>query len=42
MIESIGSLIAGIVGLYLAFRKRKPEPFEPKLIDVTLDLEAPE
>ena len=42
MIEIIGSLIAGIVVFYYVLRKRKPEPFEPKLIDVTLDLEAPE
>ena len=42
MFKTIRFLIAWIVDFYSAFRKRKPEPFEPKLIDVTLDLEAPE
>ena len=34
-------LIALIVGLYWVFRKRKPEPFEPKIIDRTLDPDWP-
>ncbi len=38
MIESIVHLIALIVG---AFRKRKPKPFEPKVIDRTLDPDWP-
>ncbi len=43
MIESIGSLIAGIVGFYSAFWKRKPESFEPKtrFVDRTLDPNYP-
>jgi len=42
MFKTIRFVIAWIVGIYSAFRSRKPEPFEPKEIDVTLDLEAPE
>ncbi len=38
MIETIVHVIALIVG---AFRKRKPEPFEPKEIDRTLDPNYP-
>ena len=41
MIESIVHLIALIVGLYWVFRKRKPKPFEPKVIDRTLDPDWP-
>ena len=38
MFRTILYLIALIVG---AFRKRKPEPFEPKVIDRTLDPDWP-
>jgi len=38
MFRTILYLIALIVG---AFRKRKPEPFEPKAIDRTLDPDYP-
>ncbi len=38
MIETIVHLIALIVG---AFRKRKPKPFEPKVIDRTSDPDWP-
>ena len=41
MIETIVHLIALIVGFYWVFRKRKPEPFEPKVIDRTLDPDYP-
>ncbi len=41
MIETIVHLIALIVGLYWVFRKRRPEPFEPKVIDRTLDPDWP-
>ncbi len=41
MIENVVHLIALIVGLYWVFRKRKPEPFEPKVIDRTLDPNSP-
>ena len=41
MIESIVHLIALIVGFYWVFRKPKPEPFEPKMIDRTLDPDYP-
>ena len=41
MIENIVHLIALIVGFYWVFRKRKPEPFEPKVIDRTLDPDWP-
>ncbi len=41
MIENVVHLIALIVGLYWVFRKRKPEPFEPKEIDRTLDPDYP-
>ncbi len=39
--ENIVHLIALIVGLYWVFRKRKPKPFEPKVIDRTLDPDWP-
>ncbi len=38
MFRTIVYLIALIVG---AFRKRRPEPFEPKIIDRTLDPDWP-
>ncbi len=38
MVRPILYLVALIVG---AFRKRKPEPFEPKIIDRTLDPDWP-
>jgi len=41
MFRTILYLIALIVVVYLAFRKRKPEPFEPKAIDRTLDPDYP-
>ncbi len=41
MFRTILYLIALIVVVYLAFRKRKPEPFEPKVIDRTLDPDWP-
>ncbi len=41
MFRTILYLIALIVGLYLAFRKPKPQPFEPKVIDRTLDPDWP-
>ncbi len=41
MIENVVHLIALIVGFYWVFRKRKPEPFEPKVIDRTLDPDWP-
>ncbi len=41
MVRTILYLIALIVVLYLALRKRKPEPFEPKEIDRTLDPDYP-
>jgi len=41
MFRTILYLIALIVGLYWVFRKRKPEPFEPKVIDRTLDPDWP-
>ena len=41
MIENVVHLIALIVGLYWVFRKRTPEPFEPKEIDRTLDPDYP-
>ena len=41
MVRTILYLIALIVGLYWVFRKRKPEPFEPKMIDRTLDPDYP-
>ena len=41
MFRTILYLIALIVGLYWVFRKRKPEPFEPKIIDRTLDPNSP-
>ena len=41
MFRTILYLIALIVVFYLAFRKRKPEPFEPKEIDRTLDPDYP-
>jgi len=41
MFRTILYLIALIVGLYRVFRKRKPKPFEPKVIDRTLDPEWP-
>ncbi len=41
MIETIVHLIVLIVGLYWVFRKRKPKPFEPKVIDRTLDPDYP-
>ncbi len=41
MFRTILYLIALIVGLYWVFRKRKPEPFEPKEIDRTLDPDYP-
>ncbi len=39
--ETIVHLIALIVGLYWVFWKPKPEPFEPKVIDRTLDPDWP-
>ncbi len=41
MFRTILYLIALIVVVYLAFRKRKPKPFEPKAIDRTLDPDWP-
>ncbi len=41
MFRNILYLIAQIVGLYWVFRKRKPEPLEPKEIDRTLDPDWP-
>jgi len=41
MIENVVHLIALIVGFYWVFRKPKPEPFEPKVIDRTLDPDWP-
>ncbi len=41
MFRTILYLIALIVGLYWVFRKRKPKPFEPKVIDRTLDPDWP-
>jgi len=41
MFRTILYLIALIVVVYLAFRKRKPKPFEPKVIDRTLDPDWP-
>ena len=41
MFRTILYLIVLIVGLYWVFRKRKPEPFEPKAIDRTLDPDYP-
>jgi len=41
MFKTVLYLIALIVVFYLAFRKRKPEPFEPKVIDRTLDPDYP-
>ena len=41
MIETIVYVIAWIVAFYLAFRKRKPEPFEPTVRDRTLDPDYP-
>jgi len=41
MFRTILYLIALIVVLYLAFRKRKPAPFAPKMIDRTLDPDYP-
>jgi len=41
MFRTVLYLIALIVVVYLAFRKRKPEPFEPKEIDRTLDPDYP-
>ncbi len=41
MFRTILYLIALIVVFYFAFRKRKPEPFEPKEIDRTLDPDYP-
>ncbi len=41
MFRPILYLIALIVGLYWVFRKRKPKPFEPKVIDRTLDPDWP-
>ncbi len=42
MFRTILYLIALIVVFYFAFRKRKPEPFEPKEIDRTLDPNYPQ
>ncbi len=41
MIENVVHFIALIVGLYWIFREPKPEPFEPKEIDRTLDPDYP-
>ncbi len=41
MFRTILYLIALIVVVYLAFRKRKPKPFQPKVIDRTLDPDWP-
>ena len=41
MFRTILYLIALIVVFYFVFRKRKPEPFEPKAIDRTLDPDYP-
>ncbi len=41
MFRTILYLVALIVVVYLAFRKRKPQPFEPKVIDRTLDPDWP-
>ncbi len=41
MFKTIRFVIAWIVGFYSAFRNRKPEPFEPKEIDRTLDPDYP-
>ncbi len=41
MFRTILYLIALIVVFYFVFRKRKPEPFEPKMIDRTLDPDYP-
>ncbi len=41
MFRTILYLIALIVVVYLALRKRKPKPFEPKMIDRTLDPDWP-
>jgi len=46
MFRTVLYLIALIVGLYWVFRKRRPEPFEPKEfepkeIDRTLDPDYP-
>ncbi len=41
MFRTILYLIALIVVVYLALRKRRPEPFEPKAIDRTLDPDYP-
>ncbi len=41
MFRTILYLIALIVVFYLVLRKRRPEPFEPKVIDRTLDPDWP-
>ena len=41
MFRTILYLVALIVGLYWVLRKRKPKPFEPKVIDRTLDPDWP-
>ena len=41
MFRTIVYLVVLIVGLYWVFRKRKPQPFEPKVIDRTLDPDWP-
>ncbi|MEE8161118.1 MAG: hypothetical protein V3T61_05730 [Acidobacteriota bacterium] len=41
MFRTILYLIALMVGFYLVFWKGKPEPFEPKEIDRTLDPDYP-
>ena len=41
MFRIILYLIALIVVVYLVLRKRKPKPFEPKVIDRTLDPDWP-
>jgi len=43
MFRTILYLVALIVVVYLALRKRKPEPFEPKprIINRTLDPDSP-
>ena len=41
MFKTIVYLFAWIAGFCSAFRKRKPEPFEPKEIDRTLDPDYP-
>jgi len=41
MFVNIGYLIAWIVVLYLAFRRRKPKPSKPLGRDATSDPDAP-